>query len=88
MRRSKLEMYISTLEALAYHGPLRVTRITYKAKVNGGQIKAILDDLIQNGLVEKRAFKDDKIFYVATKKARAVLSYFKGLKEMLPILED
>jgi len=88
MRRSKLEMYISTLEALAYYGPLRVTRITYKAKVNGGQLKVILDDLIQNGLVEKRAFNDSKVFYVATKKARTVLSCFNGLKEMLPIMED
>jgi predicted transcriptional regulator len=87
MRRSKMELYISTLEALAYYGPLRITRITYKAKVNGGQLKPILDDLVRNELVEERKLQNNKVFYAATKKARTVLSYFNELKEMLPILE-
>ena len=37
MRRSKMEMYISALEALAYYGPLKITKITYKAKMNCSQ---------------------------------------------------
>jgi len=88
MRRSKMEMYISTLEALAYYGPLKITRITYKAKMNCGQLKAILDDLIQNKLVEERTLRKNKVFYAATPKARTVLSHFNDLKEMLPIPEN
>jgi len=88
MRRSKMEMYISTLEALAYYGPLKITRITYKAKMNCSQIKAILHDLIQKKLVEERVFKKNKVIYAATPKARTILSYFEELKEMLPIADD
>jgi predicted transcriptional regulator len=54
MRRSKMEMCISTLEALAYYGPMQITRITYKANMNCGQLKDILADLIQEKLVEER----------------------------------
>lgn len=87
MRRGKLELYISTLEALAYYGPLKITRITYKAKMNCSQLKAIIDDLIQKKLVEERTLKKNKVVYAATPKARTVLSYFDELKEMLPIAE-
>ena len=88
MRRSRMEMYISTLEALAYYGPLRLTRITYKAKLNCSQLKMILDDLIQKELVEERTLEKSKVVYVATPKARTILLYFDELKEMLPIAEE
>jgi predicted transcriptional regulator len=88
MRRSKMEMYISTLEALAYYGPLKITRITYKAKMNCSQLKPILDDLIQNKLVEERTLRKNQIFYAATLKARTVLSCFAEIKELLPTAED
>ena len=83
-----MEMYISTLEALAYYGPLKITRITYKAKMNFSQLKAILYDLIQKKLVEERTFKKNKIVFAATPKARKIISYFNDLKEMLPIQEN
>jgi predicted transcriptional regulator len=83
-----MEMYISALEALAYYGPLKLTRLTYKAKMNYGQLKAILDGLIQEKLVEERTLRKNKVAYAATPKARTVLSHFKELKEMLPIAED
>jgi len=88
MRRSKMEMYISTLEALTYYGPLKITRITYKAKMNYDQLKGLLDNLIQKKLVEERTLKKNKIVYAATPRARTVLSSFYDLKEMLPIAED
>jgi predicted transcriptional regulator len=88
MRRSKMEMYISTLEALAYFGPLKITRITYKAKVNCSQVKTILHDLILKKLVEERTVRENKVVYAATPKARTILSYFAELKEMLPIAEE
>ena len=88
MRRSKMEMYISALEALAYYRPLKITKITYKAKMNCSQLKAILPDLIQKQLVEERPLKNNKVVYVATQKTRTVLSYFNELKEMLPIAKE
>lgn len=88
MRRSKMEMYISTLEALAYYGPLKITRITYKANMNCSQLRAIIDNLIQNELVEERTQENKRVVYAATPKAKAILSYFNELKEMLAIAED
>jgi predicted transcriptional regulator len=88
MRRSKIEIYISTLEALAYYGPMKITRITYKAKINCSPLKAILADLIQKDLVEERTLEKNEIVYAATPKARIMLSYFNELKEMLPIQEE
>jgi predicted transcriptional regulator len=83
-----MEMYISTLEALAYYGPMKITKITYKAKMNCSQLKEILYSLIQEKLVEQRMLRKNKIVYVATPKARTILSYFNELKEMLPIEQD
>jgi predicted transcriptional regulator len=87
MRRSKLEMCVSTLEALVYFGPMKITRITYKAKMSYCQIKEALDDLIRNDLVEKRTLKKNTVVYAATPQARKTLIYFDGLKEMIPIVE-
>jgi predicted transcriptional regulator len=83
-----MELCISTLEALAYYGPLKITRITYKANMNCGQLREVLDGLIQNELVEERIFRNNKVVYAATPKARTILSYFEQIKEMLPIAED
>lgn len=88
MRRSKMEMYVSILEALAYNGPSQITRITYTAKMNFSQLKPIVDDLIQKKLIEEKKLRKNRIVYSPTPKARTILSYFNELKEMLPIPED
>lgn len=83
-----MEMYISTLEALAYYGPMKITKITYKAKMNCSQLKKILESLIEEKLVEERMLRKNKVVFVATPKGRTILSYFNELKEMLPIEHD
>ena len=88
MRRSKIELYISTIEALAYYGPMKITKITYKAKMNCSPLKVILDDLIRKDLVEERTVKKDKVVYAATPKGRTILSYFNELKEILLVPEE
>jgi predicted transcriptional regulator len=81
-------MYISTLEALAYYGPIKMTRITYKAKMSCSQLRPILNDLIRNELIEERVLGKNRVVYAATPKARTLLSYFAELKEMLPIAHE
>ena len=88
MRRSKLEIYIDTLEALAYYGPLKLTRITYKAKLNCTVLKTVLNNLMQQNLVEERNLGKKGIVYGLTQKARIVLKHYKELTKMLPIIED
>lgn len=67
---------------------MKITKITYKAKMNCSQLKEILDSLIEEKLVEERMLRKNKVVYVATPKARTILSYFNELKEMLPIEQD
>ena len=88
MRRSKLEMYMDTLEALAYYGPLKLTRITYKAKLNCSVLRQFLDELISQNLVEERIVGKNKVVYALTHKARTVLKQYKELTQMLPIMEE
>jgi predicted transcriptional regulator len=88
MRRSKIELYISTLETLAYSGPLRLTRIGYKVNMNCNQLKPVLHDLIRKKLVEERTFNKRTVLYSATSKARTILPYYNELKEMLGIPKD
>jgi predicted transcriptional regulator len=83
-----MEMYISTLEALAYYGPLKLSKVTYKAKMNYSQLKVIVTDLMKKKLVEERTLERNKVVYAATPKARTILSHFEELKEMLPIAKD
>jgi predicted transcriptional regulator len=88
MRRSKLEIYIDTLEALALYGPMKVTRITYKANLNCSLLKQILKDLIEKNLVEERKLKKNVVVYAVTPKTRTILSQFKELSQMIPITEE
>jgi predicted transcriptional regulator len=86
MRRSKMEMYLSTLQALIYHGPQKITRITYKAKMNYLQLKPILSDLIQKKLVEERKIGANSVVYSATAKARNIISHFNELNKVFQII--
>ena len=53
MRRSKLEIHIAILRALAYHGKLKPTHITYKANVNCSALKECLDFLMERNLIKE-----------------------------------
>ena len=88
MRRSKLEIYIDIIEALVIYGPMKSTRITYKAKVNFNVLKTVLKDLIDKELVEVRRLKKNNVVYSATAKARPLLSKVKELTDCLPITEE
>lgn len=86
MRRSKLEIHIDILEALALYGPLKLTRITYKANISG-LLKQILKEFMENNLVEERKLKNIAV-YAVTPKARLIISQFKEVSENLPMTEE
>lgn len=86
MRRSKLQMYVEVLDALASYGPMRLTRITCKANLNCSLLKPILKDLMKNELVEERRLKKNVVAYAATNAARTTLLRFKELTQILPIV--
>ena len=86
MRRSKLQMYLAVLEALALHGPMRLTRITYKANLSYGQLKPILKGLMKNELVQEKRLNKNVVVYAVTSVARTTLLRFKELTQILPII--
>src|SRR5665647_2379323 len=87
MRRSKLEMYIDVLNALAHRGPLKLTHIMYKANVNCSILNECLGFLIKQGLIEKRIIEKERIVFAITQRGIDVLKYFRELTQALPIIE-
>ena len=83
-RRSKLELYLDTIEALASSGPMTIARLTLRTKINNSPLKVIMCDLLDKRLIEEREIKK-RMFYAATPKARTVLSNFKQLTQILPL---
>ena len=82
-RRSKLQRYVDTLEALS-SGPTNLSRLTLKTKINCCPLKAILSDLLRKKLVEERKIKTS-ILYAVTPKARIVISKLNELNRLIPV---
>jgi predicted transcriptional regulator len=92
MRRSKLELHIDILEALARHGPLKLTYIMYNANLNYSILKQSLDILIQQNLVEERTLlkrrHKTKGVYAITGRGLTALKYFREVSSNLQIAEE
>ncbi len=88
MGRSKLEMYIDILQVLSRRGPLKLTHVMYKANVNCCVLKAYLEFLIKQGLVEERPVGKSRVVFAISQRGIMVLKYFRELKQVLPILEE
>ena len=88
MRRSKLEMYVDVLKALALRGPLKLTHIMYKANVNCSVLSEYLEFLLKQGLVEERMVRKNKTVYAITQHGLSVLKAFRELTQALPIIEE
>lgn len=89
MRRSKLEICLDILEVFVNCGPIRLTRVSLKAKVSYVLLRQITKGFIADGLVEQRKVKDHLV-YAATPKAKLVLSrlredsqHYRHLEEFL-----
>ncbi len=88
MRRSKLEQYIDILEVLAFKGQLKLTHIMYKSNVNCQVLKAQLDFLLKNGLVEERIVKKQNVVYAITQRGTSILKSFNQIRQVFPVEEE
>ena len=92
MRRSKLELHVDILKALARHGPLKLTHIMYKANVNCDALKQYLEFLIQHNLVEEQTLHkkrhNTRVVYAITERGLTVLKYFREVNKALTIAEE
>jgi len=92
MRRSRLEMNVDILEALACHGKLKLTHIMYKAKINCSVLKECLDLLIRYNLVEEQILQkkrhETRIIYAITERGLTALKNAMEINNAIPIIED
>ena len=77
MTRSKLEQYLSILEALVAK-PLELAIVRYQVDQAWPRIKEHLDALITRGLVEELPLGDKRVVYTITDRGLAVLTGLKG----------
>ena len=91
MRRSKLEIQIDILRALAYHGRLKPTHITYKANVNCSALKDCLSFLMKRNLVKEQTIskkRKERKFYSITELGLTALRNVKEINKALHVFEE
>jgi len=77
LSRSKLELYVDILEVMVVHGPLKVTWITLRARVNYALLKPILSSLMEKALVEEKKVKHGIVVFAATDLGRRSLEQYR-----------
>jgi predicted transcriptional regulator len=91
MRRSKLEIHIDILRALACHGRLKPTHITYKANVNCSALKECLDFLVERNLVREQMVnkkRQARKYYAITEQGLTVLKNVREINNALHVFEE
>lgn len=88
MRRSKLEMHIDILKALALNGPVRITQISYGVNICSIILRRYLDFLIRQNLVNKHPIAKKRVAYAITDRGMAVLKRFRQLRVLLAMTEE
>ena len=86
-----MEIHIEILRALAYHGRLKPTHITYKANVNCSALKECLDFLMdRNLIIEQSVSKRSKSrkVYAITELGLNALRNVKQINNALHVFDD
>ena len=81
MTRSKLEKYLSVLEALVAR-PLEFDIILYQVDENWKVVKKHLDFLISHGLIERLPLGEKRVVFAVTEKGLAVLDALRGQEDL------
>jgi len=77
MRRSKLELYVAVLNALTIRGPLNVSGLALRARLNYVQLKPILNNLVNEGVIQEQHLRDGSVVYAATSFGQRLSTQFK-----------
>jgi predicted transcriptional regulator len=77
VRRSKLEVYVDVLRALA-HGPQKTANITQKANVNSTVLRNCLTFLLKEGLIEKISYGRKTVYYEINYRGASTLQQFNN----------
>lgn len=92
MSRSKLEKYLSILEALIPQ-PRRFEDISYQTKIECSNLKQYISFLSTHKLIEERS-SDEGVVHAVTDRGVAVFKtlrakeYFKRIRSVLPVVDE
>jgi len=87
MSRSKLEIHVDILKALARYGPLKLTHITYNANISCSVLKQHLKFLVQRNLVEQQTLHKKRSVYAITERGLTVLKHFREVHSALQMTD-
>ncbi len=86
-----MEIHIAILRALAYHGKLKPTHITYKANVNCSALKECLDFLMDRNLIKELSInrrRQTRKVYAITELGLTALRNVKEINSALHVFEE
>ena len=83
--KSNLELHINVLRDLAVHGPLQISNLKEKTKIDGSTLKKNLEFLVQNGLVKERPINKAQVLYAITERGSTILNCFLKLNDTLKL---
>ena len=86
--KSKLEQYLNIIKVLRNNGPLTLNQIIKKTNLENTIFKNHLDFLTKQGLVEKQAFRPNKVVFIVTQVGTNVLEYFKDYAQVPLLIEE
>ena len=81
--KSNLELHVDMLRDLEYHGPMQISNICEKTKIDELTLKKHLEFLVKNGLVEKQPMNKVIVLYVITERGQMLLNLFLQLNDDL-----
>ena len=84
LRRSKLEVCLDILEALARRS-MGLTRLSMEVNVNYVSLKRYMELLLDQGLVKEAVSGEGRHIYHITERGLTALSYFVKLKNLLAV---
>jgi IclR helix-turn-helix domain. len=87
-QRSKLEIHLDILKALATTAPLMLTQIEDQVKLNRSSLREKLGFLIKQEVVEQQTIEKTNIVFAITERGIAVLKYFKQYPQKTHVLEE
>ena len=86
-RRSKIEICIEILSILSQRGLSRITHIMYNTNTNCSLLKEIMIFMMKQNLVEEKNVGKDRVAYCITQRGLSILTAFKELNKILPIVD-
>ena len=85
---SKLELYVDILKVLAQRGPQDVLHIELDQNISIISLKAHLEFLIQQGLIEEQTVGKNSKVYANTARGTSVIKFFRQLDKTLTAVDE